>query len=209
MDQAVLFKQLDDVNAIIRNSHIVYTSGQHGSVYVNKDAVYPYVDTVSDICKEFAHEFDGFCIDCVVGPAMGGIILAQWTASHCVTSQVRAPLAFFAEKEGEIFVFRRGYDKLLLGKKVLVVEDILTTGGSVKRLVEAIRKLGGEVIGVAAICNRGGVTAEDLGVPVLYCLLSVDLESWTEEECPLCKAGVPINTEVGKGREYLARKAQE
>ena len=106
------------------------------------------------------------------------------------------------------FLLRRGYDKLVVGKNVLVLEDILTTGGSVKKAVETAKAAGGKVVGVAALCNRGGVTAEFLGVPELHSFLEVSLESWEEKDCPLCAAKIPIHTEVGKGREYLARKGK-
>jgi len=206
MDQATLLEQLGAVGAIITGSHIVYTSGRHGSAYVNKDAAYPHVELVSEACKGIAEYFSNMEIDCVVGPAMGGIILSQWTTLHSIPWNKTPPLAIYAEKDGDGFAFHRGYEQLIAGKRVLVVEDILTTGGSVKKVIEAIRLLGGEVVGVGALCNRGGVSAEDIGgVPEIFSLLSLDLESWPEEECPLCKSDVPINTTVGKGREFLAR----
>ncbi len=91
-------------------------------------------------------------------------------------------------------------------KKVLVVEDILTTGGSVKKVVEATRAIGSTVIGVGALCNRGGVTAKELGeVPQLFALINVQLDAWDEKACPLCAKKIPINTEVGKGQEFLAK----
>ncbi|MEI6499047.1 MAG: phosphoribosyltransferase family protein [bacterium] len=106
------------------------------------------------------------------------------------------------------FVFKRGYGDLVAGgKKVLVVEDVLTTGSSVKKVVEAVRAIGGEVVGVAALCNRGAVTAKDIGdVPELFSLMNISMESWDASECPLCAAGVPINTTVGKGQAFLDRQ---
>lgn len=102
------------------------------------------------------------------------------------------------------FVFKRGYDKYVTGRKVLIVEDILTTGSTVKKVVEAVRAIGGEVVAVAALCNRGGVTAADIGdVPELFSLIDIALEMWDAENCPLCASGVPINTSVGKGQEFL------
>jgi orotate phosphoribosyltransferase len=105
------------------------------------------------------------------------------------------------------FVFRRGYDKLIPGKQVLVVEDVLTTGGTVKKVVGAVRELGGIVVGVGALVNRGGITAKDVGdVPRLGALINITLDVWDEKACPLCEQGVPINTDVGKGREFLDRR---
>jgi len=110
-------------------------------------------------------------------------------------------------KASTSFVIKRGQDKLITGKRILIVEDILTTGGSVKKVVEAVEVIGGEVIGVGALCNRGGVTSEQIGdVPVLKALVNVNLDAFDEADCPYCKAGVEINTSVGKGAEYLRKK---
>ena len=100
-----------------------------------------------------------------------------------------------------------GYDKFLPGRRVLVVEDVLTTGGSAKKVVELARAAGGKVIGLGVLCNRGGVTPHDVGdVPQLFALTNIPLEVWMEGDCPLCKQGVPVNTDIGKGREFLARQ---
>ena len=199
---------LNQVGAVITDSHIVYTSGKHGSAYVNKDAVYPHPKEISKLCRAIAEKFSRAGVDAVIGPALGGIILSQWTAHHLSELTAREICGVYAEKieGGDGFVIKRGYDKIIAGKKVLVVEDILTTGGSVKKVVEAVRAVGGKVIGVAALCNRGGVTADDLGAPQLHTLVAIQLDSWDEKSCPLCAKGVPINTEVGKGREFLAKK---
>jgi orotate phosphoribosyltransferase len=207
MDRDRILAILTNRQAVITNTHVVYTSGKHGSAYVNKDAIYPYTADVSFLCYDIADEFTRLSLldsvplpDVVIAPAIGGVILSQWTASH-----IKA-LALYAEKDGDKFIIKRGYDKLIKGKKVLVVEDVITTGGSVKKVVEAVRTCGGEVIGVGALCNRGGITAKDLDVPRLVSLLEVTLDAYDEADCPLCKTGVPINTDVGKGREFLARQ---
>jgi orotate phosphoribosyltransferase len=84
---------------------------------------------------------------------------------------------------------------------------VLTTGGSVKKVIEVVRSLGGRVVGLGALCNRGGITAEDVGnVPKLQALVSINLEAWEPNDCPLCKQNVAINTNVGKGREFLERQ---
>jgi orotate phosphoribosyltransferase len=89
---------------------------------------------------------------------------------------------------------------------VLVVEDILTTGGSARQVVEAVQRQGGSVVGVGALCNRGDVSAATLGAPALFALTAVPLTSYAPEECPLCAAGVPINTRVGKGAAFVAQR---
>lgn len=175
---------------------------------MNKDALYPHTELTSRLCLEIAERFLAHEIDAVLAPAVGGIILSQWTAFHLTQLKKKEILGVYAEKEGEGFVIKRGFDELIRGKNLLIVEDVLTTGGSVKKVVESVRKVPANVIGVAALCNRGGITEKDLGdVPKLTSLLSIQLQSWDERECPLCNAGKPINTKVGKGREFLSRKA--
>jgi orotate phosphoribosyltransferase len=194
--------------AVITDSHIVYTSGKHGSAYVNKDAIYPHTKKTSYLCDEIASHFLLDAVDVVVAPAIGGVILSQWTAYH-LTRKLREVLGIYAEKaeSGDAFVIKRGYDKFIAGKNVLVVEDVLTTGGSAKKVIEAVRALGGNVVGLGVLCNRGGITPADVGnPPKLFALVNVKLDAWDEAECPLCAQGVPINTDVGKGREFLARK---
>lgn len=198
---------LASVGALITNDHLVYTSGRHGSSYVNKDALYPHTNATAAVCERIARRFSGAGVEVVAGPAIGGVILAQWTAYHLSALEGREILAVYAEEEaaaeGKRRALRRGYDALARGRRVLVVEDVLTTGGSARQVVEAVRAAGGEVIGVGALCNRGGVTAETVAAPELFALVDVPLESYAPEDCPLCAAGVPINTQVGKGAAYV------
>jgi orotate phosphoribosyltransferase len=110
------------------------------------------------------------------------------------------------------FIIKRNYGKLIKGKKVVVVEDVITTGKSVKGTIEAVTKGGGEVVMVAAICNRGGVTALDLDVPYLHSALNFKFETFdpkSPQGCPICQLGViPINTEFGHGKKFLESKGE-
>jgi orotate phosphoribosyltransferase len=191
---------LAEARAMITGSHIVYTSGKHGSAYVNKDAVYPNTARVAELCTFLADAAATHRPEIVCGPATGGIILAQWTGHHLDLPAV------YTEKAADGMVLKRGYDKLVAGKRVLVVEDVLNTGGSIKETIAAVREAGGDVVAAAALVNRGAVTAAQIGAPVLTALLDVALDAWDAEACPLCRDGVPINTDVGKGREFLARR---
>lgn len=199
-------KILKEIDAVITGSHFVYASGRHGSAYINKDALYVHADITSNFCKEMAKRFEDLDIDVVAGPAIGGVILSQWVAFHLAKLKGRQILSVYSEKtEDGGRTFKRGYGKLLSGKKLLIVEDILTTGGSIKKVVEAARALNGDVVGCIAICNRGKVTVKEIGgVPRFESLVDIEFDSWEEKECPLCKKGVPVNTDVGKGREFLA-----
>jgi orotate phosphoribosyltransferase len=188
--------------AILRGNHLVYTSGRHGSEYVNKDALYPHTEIISQLCYFIAQEFAKERIERVLAPALGGIVLTQWTAHHLQALTGEPVLAVFAEKAEtpEGFVLKRGYEKLVPGKRVLILEDILTTGGSVKKVVELTQGLDAEIVAVAALCNRGGIQASQIGAPRLFSLAEISLESWEAADCPLCKKGVPLHPTLGKAK---------
>lgn len=201
---------LKKVGGIITDSHIVYTSGKHGSVYLNKDALYPYPTYASRIGKLFAEKYKDEDIDIVAAPSLGGIILETWTAYHLSELQQKEILGVYTEKDAEKNqIFTRGYDKLVTGKRVLVIEDLANTGGSVKKVVESVRKIGGEVVAVCVMVNRSPeiVTTETIDAP-FDSLAIFPAEAWDQALCPLCKKGVPINTNVGHGKKYLAEKAK-
>lgn len=204
-------KLFSDTQAIITNTHVVYTSGRHGSSYVNKDAVYVHTEAISKLCLHMANQYMADEIEIVAGPTIGGVVLSQWVAGHLNSRRAAGEtLALFAEEEdgpdGKVRVFKRGYDRLIGGKSVVVVEDVLTTGGSARKVIEAVRALGGQVLGLSVLCNRGAVTAEQVGGVPIHALTSVSMDSYAEEECPLCKRGVPVNTQIGKGKAFLDRK---
>lgn len=209
MTEAQILQMLASVGALIANTHVVYTSGRHGATYINKDALYLHPKVTTQLCRTIARQYDASKVDVVAGPTTGGIILSQWTAWHMSAARNHGEvLAVFAEEEGEgdarRRVFRRGYDAPVRDKRVVIVEDVLTTGGSVRRVVEAVRALGATVLGVSAIANRGGVTGEQIGGVPLTALVNLTLESYAPEACPLCHAGVPINTTIGKGKGSVA-----
>jgi orotate phosphoribosyltransferase len=185
--------------AVLSDTHVVYTSGRHGSTYLNKDALYPRTELISRFCLELAGFFSNDDIAVVVGPALGGIVLSQWTAHHLGMLTKKTVLAAFAEKTSGGFELRRGYGALVADQRTLIVEDVLTTGGSLKAVVEAARSKGAEVMGAAVLCNRGGVTKEMLAISKLCSLVNLRLDSWEAADCPLCRKRVPINREVGKG----------
>ena len=199
------------VRAVLTDDHFVYTSGKHGSVYINKDAVYPYTQETSKIGRMFAEKFKNKKIDVVAAPALGGIILSQWTAYHLSKIQGKPILGIYTEKtENKDQIFTRGYDKHVKGKNVLVVEDLTTTGGSVKKVVDAVRSAGGKVVAVSVMINRDPVhvNSDVVGAP-FSALGVIKAEAFEEKKCPLCKKGVPINTMVGHGRKYLETKGKK
>src|SRR5262249_8655629 len=138
MNEPKIMQMFADAGAVVTDSHFVYTSGRHSSIYINKDALYLRPATISALCELMARPYDHQPIDVVVGPVLGGIVLSQWVAHH-LNARVagRDVLAAYAEKEGEgptkTFAFHRGYENIISGKNILIVEDLLTTGGSVRK----------------------------------------------------------------------------
>lgn len=195
---------LASCDAVRTDGHFVYTSGRHGSAYVNKDAVYPHTALVSELCAMFADLFADAAVDVVCGPALGGIILSQWTAHHLGSATGRDVLGVYAEKVPDGLELRRGYDALVAGARVAVVEDVVNTGGSIAQAVGAVRAAGGDVVAAACLVNRGGVTAADVDVPVLHPLVALEFTTYAADDCPLCADGVAVDTTVGKGAAFLA-----
>ena len=198
---------LKKVGAILSEGHFVGTSGLHFDTYVNKDFLYPHTKETSKIGKIFAEKYKDKNIEVVVGPALGGIILAQWTAHHLSEICGREVLGVYTEKSsdgGQIFT--RGYDNFVKGKRVLIVEDIITTGGSMLKTAEAVQKAGGNLIATCAIVNKNkDLNSLSLGVP-FDSLSDLYVTTYEAKDCPLCKNNVPINIEVGHGKKFLEEK---
>lgn len=193
---------------VITDSHFVYTSGKHGSIYINKDALYPHTAFASKIGELFAEKHKDLGVDVVAAPALGGIILSQWTAYHLSKLKGKEVLGIYTEKDAEKNqVFTRGYDKLVKDKNVLVVEDLTTTGGSVLKVVNSVKQVGGNVIAVSVMVNRNPehVNFEMVGVP-FSSLAVLKADAVDEADCNLCQRNIPINTSVGHGKKYLEAK---
>lgn len=200
-------KILAKANAVLTDGHFVYVSAKHGDKYINKDAIYPHTKLVRELAKMWAEDFKNSGVEVVVGPAMGGVILSHDAASELSKLLKRDIPGVYAEKDGDGgFTFTRGYDVFVKGKKVLVVEDILTTGGSVKKVIQMTKKAGGKVVGLGVIANRGNVKAKDIGVTKINALMNIEMIAMEAKDCTLCKNKVPVNTNVGKGKLFLAGK---
>src|SRR3989344_7704426 len=112
-----------------RKGHFVLTSGRHSDSYINKDAIYPYTQETSLLCRYIAEHFEPKEVEVVVGPAIGAAILSQWAAHHLTGFSGHPVYGVYADKDGKGgFVLRRGYDAVVANKRVLVIEDLTTTG---------------------------------------------------------------------------------
>jgi orotate phosphoribosyltransferase len=194
---------------LLADDHFVYISGQHGSGWIDKDAVYPHTERTSQLAARIAASVAGQGIEIVCGPATGGLIIAQWVAHHL------GALAVFGE-HGEAsppddvvdtrrpFILKRGYERLVRDHTVLVVDDVINTGYSIRGIIDAVRLNGGSVPVAAAVCNRGALTADQLGVDELISLADIRLGSWPPKDCPLCRSGIPVNTHYAHGSDYVS-----
>ena len=201
---------LKKVGAVLEYDHFVGTSGLHFDTYVNKDFLYPHTRETSEIGKLFAEKYKDKNIEVVVGPALGGIILSQWIAHHLSEMTDKEVLGIYTEKSaygGQVFT--RGYDKFVLGKRVLIVEDIVTTGGSSLKTFQAVKDAGGEVVSVCAMVNKNKeIDTEKLGVPFEF-LSSLYIDTYEASMCPLCKNNIPINIAVGHGKKFLESQKEK
>jgi orotate phosphoribosyltransferase len=198
---------LKSLGAVITDDHFVYTSGKHGEIYINKDTLYPHTNETSQIGKLFAEKYKDMEIDVVAGPALGGIILSQWTAYHLSQIKSKEVLGVYTDKtpEGDQ-IFKRGYDKLINGKNILIVEDLTTTGGSVKKVVNAAKAVGTNVVAVCVMVNRDpNITSDTVGAP-FDSLGVLQAGSWDEEELPEHIKTRPVNQNIGHGKKYLQEK---
>lgn len=200
-------KILSRANAVLTDGHFVYVSGKHGDKYINKDAIYPHTKLVRELAKMWAEDCKSSGVEVVVGPAMGGVILSHDTATELSKLLKKDIPGVYAEKDGNGgFSFTRGYGEFVKGKKVLVVEDVLTTGGSVKKVIDLTKKAGGKIVGLGVIANRGNVKAKDVGVRKIDALIDIQMNTMEPKVCTLCTNKVPVNTNVGKGKLFLAGK---
>ena len=160
--------------------HFLLTSGRHSDKYMQCAKLFQNAEISEKFAKELASKFDG--IDLVVGPAIGGIILA-----YEVSRQLGVP-NIFAERENGAMKLRRGFsvDK---GDRVLVVEDVVTTGGSVKEVIELLQNMDAIVAGVGSIVDRSNGQV-NFGVP-FKAVLSMEVVSYPPDDCPMCKSGIP------------------
>lgn len=165
---------------VLQTGHFLLTSGKHSNKYMQCEKIFQHPDVSAEISKDLAEKYDGYDIDIVIGPAVGGIILAYEVARHLEVS------ALFAERENGTMTLRRGFE-IKPGSRVLVVEDVITTGGSIKEVIDVVRSVGGEVVGVASVVDRSGGKAS-FDVP-FKSAIKIEIEAFDPAECPMCKAG--------------------
>lgn len=180
---------LRETGAILEG-HFLLTSGLHSGLYVEKFNVLQHPEYTEKLCDMIAAHFKDEGVETVIGPATGGIILSQVTARRLGTRSI------FTERENGKMTLRRGFH-IEPGEKVLIVEDIVTTGGSIREVVDVVKEAGGDIRGIGLFVDRSGGTA-DYGVPEdkVFPLVRLTVPTYAPDDCPLCQKGVPV-TERG------------
>jgi orotate phosphoribosyltransferase len=178
-----------DAGAIL-DGHFLLTSGRHSGRYVEKFQVLQYPSHTERLCRLIADHFRESGVDLVAGPTTGGIVLSYEVARQLGNRADGQPTrGIFAEKDEGGRSFQRSF-RVERGERVLVVDDILTTGGSIRQVIDAVRESGGEPMGVGVLIDRTGGRA-DFGMP-FYACLELEIASYDASDCPLCRQGAPL-----------------
>ncbi|HAS52806.1 MAG TPA: orotate phosphoribosyltransferase, partial [Nitrospiraceae bacterium] len=160
--------------------HFLLSSGLHSEQYLQSALVLQQPEAATKLCAALADRFLDIKIDAVIAPALGGILVAHETA------RALGVRGIFAERQSGELMLRRGFS-LRAGERVLVVEDVITTGKSTKETMEVVKKAGGLVVAAGALVDRSGGKA-DFGVPARF-LVMLSVPTYAADACPLCKAG--------------------
>jgi len=163
--------------------HFRLTSGLHSTGYLQCALVLQHPQHAETLARAIAERARDWRATVVLSPALGGVIIGQ------EVGRALGVRAIFAERQDGALTLRRGF-VISENDRVLVVEDVLTTGGSTRETMQVARAAGGQVVGAASIVNRSGGTP-DLGVPFVT-LLNVDLPTYEPDRCPLCAQGLPV-----------------
>jgi orotate phosphoribosyltransferase len=183
----MIFKQ---TNALLEG-HFQLTSGLHSPQYFQCAKVLQHPKYTEVLCSMIANHFRRSSADVVIAPALGGIVVGQ------EVGRLLNLRTMFAERKDGKLEIRRGFE-IKQGEKVIVCEDVITTGGSVQEVIEIVQRQGGQVVGVGAIVDRSGgkVKFNDLFAP-----MTMDVVVYKPEECPLCKEGSAIEKPGSRGNK--------
>ena len=162
---------LKETGALLEG-HFLLSSGRHSDRYAQNAKLLQYPDKAAEVLSVVAEKVKDLDIDVVCGPAMGRQLGKR---------------AIFTERENNVMTLRRGFE-IQKGEKVLITEDVVTTGKSSMETAKVIEELGGEVVGIACIVDR---RVNEIFCPV-YSAMQLEIATYEADECPLCKAGIPL-----------------
>lgn len=158
--------------------HFLLSSGKHSNRYVQCAKVLRFPEYAAEVLSTVVEQIKDLDIDLVVGPAMGGVIVSYELGRQLGKEAV------FTERKDNTMELRRGFE-VKKGAKIIIAEDVVTTGKSTMETKRVLEALGGEVVGVACIADR---TNHDIGMPI-YSAIKLDIQVYESDECPLCKEG--------------------
>ncbi len=167
--------------------HFQLRSGKHSDHFFQAALVFRNPLLGEKLCATLAERIQaaGIQAETVISPAVGGLLVGQEIARALRVN------AIFADKENDQMLLKRGF-RIKPGEKIIVAEDVVTEGGRVKQTIDLVRSLGGDVAAVAVITDRSGGKASFDGIP-FFSLIKLDLPTWQPQDCPLCKAGKPVD----------------
>jgi orotate phosphoribosyltransferase len=168
----------------VLKGHFLLASGLHSPVYWEKFQVLQYAPYTEQLCRMIAEHFRGSRVQVVAGPTTGGIILA-----YEIGRQLGVRGIFTEKEESGGREFRRGF-RIAPGERVLIVDDIMTKGGSIRDTIDAVNRLGGNIVGIGVLVDRSPEKFE-FGVPFFSCHRA-EIITYQPQQCPLCAAGVPL-----------------
>lgn len=184
-------------SGVLLEGHFLLTSGRHSDKYMQCARVFRHAKYSEELCAALAELFSGEKIDVVIGPAMGAVQMA-YEVSRAVGCE-----NFFTERDADgKMTLRRGFE-VTPGMRCLLVEDVVTTGGSVREVKELVEAAGGVVVGIGSLVDRSNGKV-DFGAP-FKAVYPVEVVSWEASECPLCKSGAQPPVKPGSRKQLDAK----
>ena len=181
-NQNEIFDIFEKTGALLKG-HFLLSSGLHSGLYFEKFQVLQYPEYVEILCRKLAAFFKDDRVEVVVGPTTGGVIIAYEVAKNLKVRSI------FAESGDQGRIFKRGFS-LQKGERVLIVDDILTTGGSVHEVIQLVKNYEGNILGIGVLLDRSGGKVK-FDYP-LKALAVTEVTNYHREECPMCKTGEPL-----------------
>ncbi len=178
MTESEILAIYEDAGALL-NGHFILSSGRHSSRYLQSALVLMHPAHAEALAAELIAKIDPACCDMIVSPAIGGLVIGQEVAR-----QLNKPFIFTERKEGEMQL-RRGFT-IPQGARLLVVEDVITTGGSVRECMDVVRRHGGEPVMVLAVVDRAPHEQDRFDVPHRTAI-ALEVETYAADDCPLCR----------------------
>ncbi len=168
---------------VLLEGHFLLTSGRHSDKYMQCAKIFQNAKYSEPLCAELVAQYKDDNVELVIGPAIGAIQMSYEVGKQLGVKNI------FAERENGAMTLRRGFT-IEKGQRVLIVEDVVTTGGSVREVMDLVKECGGEIVGVGSIVDRTGGKI-DFGVPYRSAF-SMDITSYEPDDCPICKSGLPL-----------------